>query len=73
MAKLPFGSPTVTPSAASRATPIASSIRPRGASMRVGALQVWPELPITAPTPAATFFAKSASSRTMPGDLPPSS
>ena len=48
-------------------------MRAFGTSMRDGALQLWPELGIMAATPAATFFAKSESSRTMFGLLPPSS
>jgi hypothetical protein len=69
----PFGSPTVTVDAASRAIAIASSMRARGTSMRDSALQVCPELPIMPVTPFATFPAKAPSSRMMFGLLPPSS
>ena len=55
------------------ATAIASSIRAPGTSIRDGAEQVWPELPIIPPTPAATLAANALSSSTMLGDLPPSS
>src|ERR1700678_1944541 len=41
--------------------------------MRVGALQDCPELVMTLCTPCATALFKSASSRTMLADLPPSS
>lgn len=41
--------------------------------MRVGALQVWPELCITASVPARTTFGTSTSPNTMLADLPPSS
>ncbi len=41
--------------------------------MRVGALHDWPEFCITPRTPPVTAFCRSASSRTMFGDLPPSS
>jgi len=70
---LPLGSPTVTLSAVSLATAIASAIRLVGTSMRVGALQLWPELVITVATPRPTPFAKASSSSTMFGLLPPSS
>src|SRR5665213_1420382 len=70
---LPFGSPTVVASAASLAMEMASSIFLAGTSMRVGALQDWPELFITEPTPRATALFMSASSRMMFGLLPPSS
>ena len=50
-----------------------SSIFFRGASMRVGALQDWPELVMTARTPPVTAVFMSASSRMMFGLLPPSS
>ena len=41
--------------------------------MRVWAVQVWPELRKHAPTTPLTAFARSASSRMMAADLPPSS
>ena len=41
--------------------------------MRVSALQVCPEFMYAAPTPAGTIDAKSASSSSTLGDLPPSS
>src|SRR5579859_4145406 len=52
----PFGSPTVTPAAASRATVIASSMRVFGTSMREGALQDCPEFGIIEATPRPTPF-----------------
>ena len=67
------GSPTVSASAARRAISTASPRRWRGTSMRVGALQDWPALAITALTPPATARSRSASSRMRFGDLPPSS
>ena len=45
----------------------------RGTSMRVGALQDWPLLVKQLRTPASTARLRSASSRMMFGDLPPSS
>ena len=50
-----------------------SSILDCGTSMRVGALQDWPELLKTWATPPPTAFCRSASSRMTLGDLPPSS
>ena len=44
-----------------------------GTIMRVGALQDWPELLNTCAVPPLTAFCRSASSRMMFGDLPPSS
>ena len=41
--------------------------------MRVSALQVWPEFMYAHPRPAGTMAAKSASSSSTLGDLPPSS
>ena len=70
---LPFGSPTVTCEAASLALAIASSIRLDGTSMRVGALQDWPEFTIIEVTPRVTLLEKTSSSSTMLGLLPPSS
>ena len=69
----PFGSPTVTDAAAAAASSLASPIRAAGTSMRDGALQVWPELPIIVTTPDETLSAKAESSSTMFGLLPPSS
>jgi len=48
-------------------------MRGAGTSMRVGALQDWPEFIITERTPPVTADGKSASSRMMLGLLPPSS
>ena len=48
-------------------------MRAAGTSMRVGALQDWPELLKQWRVPPATAFSKSASSRLMFADLPPSS
>ena len=45
----------------------------RGTSMRVSALQVWPELRKHFATPSVTASSRSASSRITFGDLPPSS
>ena len=45
----------------------------RGTSMRVSALQVWPELRKHFATPSVTACSRSASSRMTFGDLPPSS
>ena len=69
-----FGSPTSTPAAAAAAISLASSIRAAGTSMRDGALQVWPELPIIVhDARTVTLCANAASSSTMFGLLPPSS
>ena len=73
MALLPLGSPTVVASATCLAMAAASAMRPRGTSMRVGALQLWPLFIITLCTPPVTAFTRSASGSTMLGDLPPSS
>ena len=73
IAKLPWGSPTVTALAASAATFNASSSRAFGTSRREPALQVWPELPIMPPVAAATLSASAASSSTIQALLPPSS
>ncbi len=73
IAVLSSGSPTLTAPAASRATAMASSIRELGTSMRDGALQLWPLFIIITDVPAATLLAKSSSSSTMFGLLPPSS
>src|SRR5207237_4813356 len=51
----------------------ASDILDRGISMLVGALQDWPVLRKHACTPSLTAFSRSASSRMILADLPPSS
>ena len=56
-----------------RAISTASSCLALGTSMRVGALQDWPELPMQPKTPPDTAFLRSASSSTMLADLPPNS
>ena len=68
-----FGSPTFTCSRVALATATASSLRELGTSMRDGALQLCPLFIIITDTPATTLFAKSSSSSTMFGLLPPSS
>ncbi len=73
MRALPLGSPGIQLSAASLARAQISSTLDFGASMRVGATQDWPEFIITEPTDAGMVLARSASSRMMLGDLPPSS
>ncbi len=60
-------------SAAALASSSTSASRSRGTSIRVSALQVWPELRKHLATPSGTARAKSASSRRTFGDLPPSS
>ena len=67
------GSPVVKAAAVAAAICSASARRSRGTSMRVSAVQVWPELRKHLPTPSATAFVKSASSRMTFGLLPPSS
>jgi hypothetical protein len=67
------GTPTLTCSAGTWATAIASCIRALGTSIRDGALQLWPLLSIIEATPAATLPAKDPSSSTMFGLFPPSS
>lgn len=52
---------------------MASSIREFGTSIRDGALQLCPLFIIITEVPAATLLAKSSSSSTMFGLLPPSS
>lgn len=59
------GSPTITLSAAARATANASSWRSVDTSMRVGASQDYPVLFITAKAPSVTAAARSASGRMM--------
>src|SRR5438874_9809753 len=66
------GSPTLVASATRFATSAASDILDRGTSMRVGALQDWPVLRKHACTPSLTALSRSASSRMMLADLPPS-
>ena len=68
-----LGSPTRTRSAAPLAMLAASSMRAFGTSIRVGALQDWPELVHMPNTSREMAAAKSASSRMMLADLPPSS
>src|ERR1700722_13800534 len=70
---LEVGSPTVTAWATFFAIASTSASRLAGTSMRVGALQDWPEFSNTCNTPAFTARSKSASSSSMLGDLPPSS
>src|SRR5438093_1084813 len=67
------GSPTLTASAARFAAAAAWAILERGTSMRVGALHDWPVLRAEPCTPAATACSRSAASRMMLADLPPSS
>ena len=67
------GSLTLVASATRFATSAASDILDRGTSMRVGALQDWPVLRKHACTPSLTAFSRSASSRMILADLPPSS
>src|ERR1700758_2041008 len=67
------GSPTLVPSADFFAVATAATILDRGISMRVGALQDCPVLRKHSCTPCATAFSKSASSKMMLADLPPSS
>src|SRR6202162_2430020 len=67
------GSPTLVASAACWAAVAAAAILDRGTSMRVGASQDCPVLRKQASTPCLTAFSKSASSKMMLADLPPSS
>ena len=67
------GSPTTTFLAAAAAIAAASSIRAAGTSMRVGALHDWPEFVHIAAMSREITASKSASSRMMLADLPPSS
>ena len=60
-------------SAVAAAISSASASFSRGTSIRVRALQVWPELRKHLATPSGTAWARSASSRITFGDLPPSS
>ena len=53
--------------------PAASSMRSAGTSIRVGALQDWPVFSKHPRAPPMTAFSKSASSRMILADLPPSS
>ncbi len=68
-----LGSPGFVLSATAFAMAAASSIREAGTSRRVGALQDWPEFMKQCAVPPPMAFSKSASSRTMMADLPPSS
>ena len=68
-----FGSPTFTWAAADFAISTTSSWRDAGTNIRVGALHDWPEFMKQLCTPCATALLKSASSRMMLADLPPSS
>ncbi len=67
------GSPALVLSATALAISATSFIFEAGTIIRVGALQDWPELLNTWATPPVTAFCRSASSRMMFGDLPPSS
>src|SRR6516164_5373006 len=67
------GSPTLVASAACFAATTASATLERGTSMRVGALQDWPVLRKQDCAPSVTALSRSASSRMMLADLPPSS
>lgn len=59
--------------AAAAASSTASSYCSRCTSIRVQALQVWPELDMTLATPTLTALARSALGRMTLADLPPSS
>src|ERR1700691_3189836 len=67
------GSPAFVASAAFLAAAIDSAIRERGTSMRVGALHDCPVLRKHSCVPCFTAFSKSASSKIMFADFPPSS
>src|ERR1700727_4050698 len=68
------GSPTTTTVSAMRlAMASTAAILPAGTSMRVGALQDWPEFWNTCSTLCFTARSKSASSNNTLGDLPPNS
>ena len=67
------GSPTTTVSAMRLAMASTAAIFAAGTSMRVGALQDWPEFWNTCSTLCFTARSKSASSNSTFGDLPPSS
>ena len=67
------GSPTTICAAAAAAMAAASSMRAAGTSMRVGALHDWPELLHIEVRSRVMAFGRSASSRMMLADLPPSS
>src|SRR3984885_3088213 len=68
------GSPTTTAVSAMRlAMASTAAILDSGTSMRVGALQDWPEFWNTCSTLCFTARSKSASSNNTLGDLPPSS
>ena len=67
------GSPTTTVDAAADAMAAASSMRAAGTSMRVGALHDWPELVHMPAMSREMAASRSASSRMMLADLPPSS
>src|ERR1700719_2103370 len=72
---VPFvnGSPTWVSWAVCFAIADTSAIRDLGTNMRVGALQDWPVLRKHACTPSFTALVKSASSKIILADLPPSS
>src|SRR5258706_12291617 len=72
---VPFvdGLPTLTVSAVCFAAATTSAIFDRGTSMRVGALQDWPVFRKHARAPSLSAVSKSASSKMMLADLPPSS
>ena len=67
------GSPALVLSATPLAIAAASFIFASGTIMREGALHDWPELLNICAVPPVTALVKSASSRMMFGDLPPSS
>ena len=67
------GSPTRTLAAAAAASSSTCGNSLCGTSMRDGALQLWPVLVIIDITPCVTALGRSAPSRMMLGDLPPSS
>src|SRR5580700_10298907 len=68
-----LGSPTTMALAAADAMAAASSMRAAGTSIRLGALQDWPEFVHIPAMSRATTASRSASSRMMLADLPPSS
>ena len=66
-------SPTVTELVTSTAIASASANKARGTNMREGALQDCPVLLYMCKTPPVTAALRSASAKTILGDLPPSS
>src|ERR1051326_2245298 len=69
----PRGSPALVLSATPLAMAATSFIFDSGTIIRDGALHDWPELLNMCMTPPATALVRSASSKMMFGDLPPSS